>query len=206
MPDVFISKKSKIVPANPVHPGNREKLPGHKHNPFSSFCYYPHGVGFINQNPDEIVILLVRRHFLTNLGWLLIVVGMSLAPLILRHFPLLTFLPLTFQTIAIGAWYLVAMAIFIEGFLSWFYSVNIVTNKRVVDVDFFNLIYREITDAEIEVIQDVTVKIGSVVRTIFNYGDVDVETAGEKPNIEFQSVPQPDRIVRILSELRMKAR
>ncbi len=176
----------------------------HSHHSLSSFCYYPHDVSFINQEPEEEVVLLVRRHPFTNTGWILVTVLMAVGPLFLDFFPILSFMPGRFQLVALLIWYLVALATFVQGFLSWFFSVNIITNKRVVDVDFVNLIYRRITDAEIGKIEDVTVQMGSVVRTLFDYGDVLIQTAAEIPEVEFEGVPHPDQIDKILSELRMK--
>jgi len=209
MPDVFIAKdkakkKNTAVPSDPAKPDHVEKLKNHTHNPLSAFCFYPHKVSFLDQKPDETVVLLVRRHVITNVPWLLLVLIMIFAPLILQYFPLLNFLPLRFQTVAISVWYLLTLAIFIENFLSWFFSVNIVTTKRVIDVNFDSLIYRKITDAELAHIEDVTVQMGSVVRTLFGYGDIVIQTAAEIPNVTFEAVPHPDEVERILSDLRSK--
>jgi hypothetical protein len=40
--------------------------------------------------------------------------------------------------------------------------------------------------------------------TIFNYGDVVVETAGEAPNIIFESIPYPEKVVETIRELTEK--
>lgn len=201
------SDKGKIPSlVNPEAKVSRESSPFHTHNPMSAFCYYPHGVSFINQEPEEEIILLVRRHFFTNLGWILVTVLMALSPILLDFFPVLSFMPGNFQLVALLIWYLLTLAIFIQGFLSWFFSVNIITNKRVIDVDFVNLIYRRVTDAEIDKIEDVTVQMGSVVRTLFDYGDVLIQTAAEIPEVEFEGVPHPDQIDKILSQLRMETR
>lgn len=215
MPDIFINekedssvKKHKKLKHHAKHTAkiSHEESPYHTHNAAASFCYYPHGVSFINQEPEEQIILLVRRHFFTNTGWIVVGVLMALAPILLDFFPILSFMPGNFQLVAILIWYLVTLAGVIQGFLSWFYSVNIVTNKRVIDADFVNLIYRRVTDAEIEKIEDVTVQMGSVVRTLFDYGDVFIQTAGETPEVEFEGVPHPDQIDKILSQLRMETK
>jgi hypothetical protein len=64
--------------------------------------------------------------------------------------------------------------------------------------------YREMTDANTEDIQEVTVKMGGAIRTFFNYGDVSIQTAAEKQYILFEAVPNPDRVAQILRELRME--
>lgn len=208
MPDVYINPKDLSRKAD--EPKKEIKNLKHKshriHNPLSSYCYMPEGIDFINKEPNEKVILLTRRHIITNFGWGLLVVLMLFAPIVLNYFPLLNFLPLKFQTLAILFWYLLTLAIFIQGFLSWFFSVNIVTNKRVIDVDFDNLIYRKVTDAEISKIEDATVSMGSVLRTLFDFGDVLIQTAAEIPEIEFWAVPHPDQIDKLLSDIRLKTK
>src|SRR5260221_8528760 len=206
MPDIYINPKEVKPTGFNLNPSNVESLPNHSHNPLGAYCYFPHNVSFLNKEPDEKVILLVRRHIITNLGWVLLVAGMLVAPVLLNYFPLLGFLPLKFQTVAILFWYLLTLAIAIQGFLSWFFSVNIITNLRVMDVDFENLIYRKVTDAKIENIEDVTVKMGSVVRTLFDFGDVLIQTAAEVPEVEFLAVPHQDRIDKLLSDLRLETK
>ena len=96
------------------------------------------------------------------------------------------------------------MAYILESFLTWFFNVYIVTDERIIDIDFYNLIYKEVSDANIDKIQDVTYKMGGVIRTLFNYGDVLIQTASEVPNFDFLAVPKPDMIARVLQDLRME--
>ena len=51
-------------------------------------------------------------------------------------------------------------------------------------------------------IQDVTVSQGGVSQTVFNYGTVLIQTAGEIPNIEFQLVPNPGLVLKVLQQMR----
>lgn len=129
---------------------------------------------------------------------------MFLAPMVLSSFPLLDFLPENYKFVAILGWYMISIAYAFESFLDWFFSVYIVTDERIFDVDFVNLIYREISEANIDQIQDVTTAMGGVVRTLFNYGDVFIQTASEIPRIEFEAVPHPDQVAKILRELRVE--
>src|SRR3989344_5511942 len=113
------------------------------------------------------------------------------------HFPKNTH----FETAAIVLWYLFTLAVFLEGILTWFFNVNIITNKRIMDVDFYTLIYREISDAQIANIQETTYKVGGFLGTIFNFGNVQIQTAGALPNFVFENVPNPTEVVRILQQL-----
>lgn len=210
MPDIFVSS-DRVKKEKKKGSGKRKKdlknknltheLEGHSHNPLSSFCYYPDNVNFETREKKEKIVLLLRRHFITNTRWIFVGILMIIAPVVLTSFPLLSFLPANFKLIAILGWYLVTIAFVLEGFLSWFFNVNIVTDERIVDIDFHNLIYKEVSDTKIDKIQDVTYRMGGVIRTIFNYGDVDIQTAAEKTEFDFSAVPKPDRVARVLQDL-----
>mgnify|MGYP001606982170 CR=1 FL=1 len=181
---------------------SQHSLAGHSHNPLSAYCYYPDGVDFSERDSDEKIVLLLRRHMVTNLKWVVVATFMALAPVILQFFPILNFLPQNYQFMGVLVWYLITTAFVLEAFLSWFYNVNIITNKRVIDVDFVNLLYKEVTIAAVDKVQDVTVRVGSVIRTMFDYGDVFVQTASEIQSIEFEAVPHPEQVSHVLHELK----
>ena len=224
MPDVFVAKNSKKNKKNLM--GNRskktvtkkkktktshlathrerKKLASHTHNPLSAFNYYPDRVEFINKDPEEEVILLLRRHPVTNVVWLVVAGLMLIAPSFLPIFVFFESIPQRFQLILIIIWYLITLTYILERFLRWYFNVNIITDERIIEVDFPYLVYREITDANIDQIQDVTVIMGSPIRTVFNFGNILIQTAGVIPKIDFEAVPQPDRVARILRELRIE--
>jgi len=200
MPDVFVSEIKNIE----NKPKKVERHTFHSRNPLASYCYFPDGIRFVAKDSKERIVLFLRKHPITNIGWIIISLLMFSAPMALDRFPILSFLPDNFQFVAVLGWYLITIAFTFESFLNWFFSVYIITDERVFDVDFVNLIYREITEANIDQIQDVTSRMGSVVRTIFNYGDILIQTASEVPRIEFEAVPHPDKVAKILRELRVE--
>lgn len=173
-------------------------------NPLSAFALNPAGVKFETQEAGEKIILLLRKHWITNLPWVLSAILLFFAPLVLRFFPLLDFLPLRFQLMAVVLWYLLVTSFIFERFLTWFFNAYIITDERIVDIDFFNLIYKQVTEAKIDRIQDTTLRMGGVVRAIFNFGDVLVQTAGAEPNLEFEDVPNPDEVMQILQSLKTR--
>jgi len=97
-------------------------------------------------------------------------------------------------------------AFVLESFLGWYFNVYIITDERIIDIDFISLIYKEVSDADIEMIQDVTYKQGGIVRTMFNFGTIFIQTAAEKPKFEFEDVPNPSLIVKVLQKMRMEER
>ncbi len=207
MPDIYINDESKPEPVvestkteTPVV--KKEVKKGGYHHPFRSWMYKPHWVNFESKYDHEEVVLLLRRHPVTNVPWIIIATLMVLAPLVLSSFPIIAFLPPNFQLVAVMIWYLITFAFILENFLIWFFNVGLITNVRLIDIDFLNLLVKEVTDAEHKEIQEVTYNMNGAIRAIFNYGDVFIQTAGEKPNIEFMAVPKPDEVVKILQKLR----
>lgn len=198
------NKKDEDTLVDPPKGEERHKLPGHSHNPLSAYCFYPDGVKFINEDPEEKIILLLRRHPVTNLSWISWTFLMIIAPSFFPFFPPFELLPLRFEFIVTLVWYMITASFALEGFLKWFFQVNIVTDERIIEVDFLSLLYREMTDANIDQIQDVTPRVGGTLRTFFNYGDVVIQTAAAVPLITFEGVPNPDKVAKVLRELRIQ--
>lgn len=176
----------------------------HLKKPLSAFSFYPDGIDFETRESEEEVILFLRQHAIVNIPWILVAFLMILAPFFVSSLPLFELIPANFKFIFVLVWYLVTTAFVLEKFLTWFFNVYIVTDERIVDIDFYNLIYKEVSDAKIDNIQDVTYNMGGVIRTLFNYGNVFVQTASEVPNFEFLAVPKPDKAVRVLLDLQIQ--
>ncbi|HKC05001.1 MAG TPA: PH domain-containing protein [Patescibacteria group bacterium] len=212
MPDLFVSPDEKDFPSSP--PVIPDKVPSteaekieiqdHNHRLFSSFCLYPDDVDFETREDKEKIVLLLRQHPIVNLKWILGTILLLTGPTLISAFGIFSLLPTGFPLIISLAWYLITSAYAIEGFLNWYFNVYFITTQRVVDVDFYNLIDKRVSDAEIDKIQDVSYMTGGVIRTMFNYGDVTIQTAAEVPEFHFNGVPSPERVTKILDELRMK--
>lgn len=192
--------KTLKTPAN----SDRHSLPHHTHNPFSSMYYYPDHAKFVNQDSEEKVILIIRKHPITNLKWILTAFVMFMAPSFFTLVNPYDSLPGGFQIVISLVWYLITSAFILERFLSWFFNVNIVTDERIIEIDFVNLLYREITVASADQIQDVTVVVSGGARTFFRYGDVIIQTAAEIPKITFEAIPNPDFAERVLRDLQIE--
>ena len=169
-------------------------------NPLAAYMVKPK-VRFETQEREEKVVLLLRRHFVTNLGWLLTTIFLLVIPLFWGYVPFFHLFPDRFQIVLIILWYLVAVAFFLEHFLSWYFNVQLITDERIVDVDFYSLLYKEVSDTKIENVQDVTFVMGGALRALLNYGTVYIQTAGERRGVGFGDVPHPQRGAKILNEL-----
>ncbi|MCL5676195.1 MAG: PH domain-containing protein [Patescibacteria group bacterium] len=212
MPDVFVNPKKNTAPVLKAKPVDKEqpKMSFWQKikQPLMAYMVSPSGMHFESQEKDEEVVLLLRRHLITNFPWLTASFLMFIAPPVI--FPLLSFFnpmppfPLNFQFIFVLFWYVLTFGTTLMGFLNWYFNVYIVTNERIVDVDFINLLYRQISSTRIVRVQDVTYKVGGMVRAVFDYGDVYIQTAGTEENFEFEAVPHPEMVTKKLLELMEK--
>jgi len=157
-------------------------------------------IKFETFEPTEKVILLVRSHPFTQIYWVIHVF------VIFLFFVIVDSVVVSYLS-AIQMLFLNIFVLFFTlsyiwfNFLNWYFNVGIITNKRVVDINFFNVLYKEITVARLEKIQDVTIKTGGYIEAFFNYGTIYVQTAGTEDNIEFSDVPMPSRVVQIINNL-----
>ncbi|OGY31099.1 MAG: hypothetical protein A3A61_04040 [Candidatus Woykebacteria bacterium RIFCSPLOWO2_01_FULL_43_14] len=172
-----------------------------------SFEETPKATHFDNQLEGEKIVLVLRKHWFTNLRWVFTSVVLLFFPAILLNVllvgspELVNSVPLNYQMVLTLLWYLMVLGFTFEQFLMWYFNVYIVTNKRIVDVDFFGLFYKQISETEIDKVQDITHRVAGIPNTFFNYGDVLIQTAGETLNFEFQSTPYPAEVQAKIREL-----
>ncbi len=177
--------------------------------PLTAFALNPERVRFETQEAKETVILFLRQHFIVNVPWILFTVFLLISPTVI--FPaVLSALRVSFTVptgyIVVGTlfWYLATFGFALASFIGWFFNIYIVTDDRIVDIDFFYLLYKQFSEADLTKIQDISYTSGGIFATIFNYGNVTVETAGEAPNLEFTSVPSPEKVVSTIRSLTEK--
>jgi len=174
--------------------------------PLTAFAVNPTDVRFETQEEAEKVILFLRQHFIVNIPWMLITFFLFITPTVI--FPRLfhavslnLMLPTPYYAIGTIFWYLATFGFALASFIGWFFNIYIVTDERIVDIDFLYLLYKKFSEAELAKIQDIHYTSGGILATIFNYGDVVVETAGEAPNIIFEAIPFPEKVVETIREL-----
>lgn len=171
---------------------------------YSSFCQYPPGLTFSEQEANEKILLLLRRHFITNFPWILASIILLFLPL---FFPLLfNFSPIMLPStkvvyLYIATYYLLIFGFVLLNFTLWYFQAGLVTQNRILDVNLSGILYRQISEAKTERIEDVTYSQAGFIRSLFNYGNVLVQTAGSEDNIEYDKVPKPAKVGDIIGDL-----
>jgi len=170
-----------------------------KSSAFNSYCLNP-DIKFDTREEGEKVSLLLRSHPFTQIGWILVSIL-----LVILFFVANFFIGKIFdlkQLFIINLFFIVFIFSFIWiNVLNWYFNVGIVTNKKIIDIDFYSVIYKEITVAQLGKIEDITVKSGGFFGSYFDYGSVFIQTAGSAVNVEFINVPYPSEVAQIINKL-----
>src|SRR4030042_3620830 len=116
---------------------------------FSAFSKNPIDIFFKNQEPNEKVLLFLRKHIITNAKWIVLSIFLIILPFfalpLAAIFNIQIFLlPLTYLTYFLLFYYLVVTSYIYVNFITWYFNISFVTDIRVVDIDFSNLIYKNI--------------------------------------------------------------
>ncbi|PIR73645.1 MAG: hypothetical protein COU40_01350 [Candidatus Moranbacteria bacterium CG10_big_fil_rev_8_21_14_0_10_35_21] len=165
---------------------------------------------FKGQRDGEEVLQILRRH------WFDIFLQLFWAFLILAFLTFIsTALPSLFPAISKAPYKnlftflenLFLLLIWIISFVIWvdyYFDVWIVTNKRVVNIEQKGLFSRNVSELELEKIQDITTEVHGLIPTFLNYGDVFIQTAGERERFLFRKIPNPYKVKNILMNLQEK--
>jgi hypothetical protein len=171
-------------------------------NNTSMFCAFPKTLSFTGQDKGESVVLIVRRHPAVFIPQYLLILALLLSPAL--------FFSVLGRDEGFGVLYmfgvgllftLIAVTVAVDTFFKWYYSVNIITDQRIVDVDFDNILFHRFSEAQLEKIEDVSHAPVGILSTFFDYGDVYIQTAAAKPEFEFHSVPRARDIQDTLLDL-----
>lgn len=209
---ISVPKNAEIKPDMPIEPAIPEvvkPVENHVHrkkpNFLSTYVEHPDGVSFEMQGENEEIIVFIRRDLITNFPWVVTAVFLAFLPLLLIPFlpNLLSIIsiPSSFQTFAILFYYLALFGYILLNFSLWHFHVSLVTSERIIDIDIHGIVLRDVAEVRIEQIQDVSYSQNGFLRSLFDYGDVTIQTAGTEANVEFDKAPKPAKIVQIISSL-----
>jgi uncharacterized membrane protein YdbT with pleckstrin-like domain len=165
----------------------------------------------VEMQPDESVILVVRRHPVYMMAK---IAGAGLAAVI----PIVLLIWLLSATsgfdgaigwiavIAAVLWILIWAAV---AYFIWYkheHDLWVVTNQRLLDVYRSNFFNQRVSSADLVNVQDISIEKAGVLATLFNFGDVSCQTAGAQGSFVLLGIPNPTHILTSLDAARDAAR
>lgn len=209
MPDIFVdpdfnepAPQVTIPVEKPKEPKAKKDKPspsGNRLRALQAYCERPEGIYFKHLGPNEEILLFLRAHPITNVSWIIItllltIIPVPLLPLLDSIFPSFFSLPVEYKIISVAFYMLIIFSYTLVNFLQWFYNIGIVATQNIIDIDYTQIVQVHVSATVIEKIEDVSYKQSGFIQTLFNYGDVHVQTAGTTENVEFFGVPDPDKV------------
>lgn len=151
--------------------------------------------------PDEYIVYVARKHsfvFFTETTFLFV---LALAPLI----PLArveTFTknaiqgvhPESFFWFLYFFWLTILWLVFVYIWTDYYLDCWVITNKHILDIDQHGLFNRKVSTSRLDLIQDITVEVGSIWATFLKYGDIRIQTAGKEREFVFRNVARPEKL------------
>lgn len=185
--------------------------------PIAGKIYSLHGpskqIVFPGKDVNETVHLLLRRHWTLMAQNMVVLFIEACVPLVVFIF-LAVGLNIDFSygtaaaTIAflIGSiYYLFLWLLFLNQWIDYYLDIWIVTDKRILNVEQRGLFSRTVSELHISKIQDVTSIVNGKIQTFLDFGNVDVQTAGEQKRFMFEMVPHPRQVAKMIMDLHHEA-
>lgn len=145
----------------------------------------------------EAVVKIIHRHWFNLLKQFFPVVLLTLALVaIFSYLPsyFSIFQERTFSKFFSFGESLFAVLIWVFVFFTWidyYFDIWVITSEKVVNIEQKGLFVRSLSELKFERIQDVTVEVKGFLPTVLNYGDVFIQTAGEKERFIFRQISNP---------------
>jgi len=159
---------------------------------------------FCIQNPDEKVLKVLRRGLILELPWMILTTGIVLFILQIGKFLPISNLNAELRDFidflrVISIVFIAAFSL--NKFLNWLYSVNIITNQRILDFEFSEIGVKSITECQIKHIQSVSIQNEGLLSFLFGLATVKILTSGDNPNIDFEFISNSNEIQDLISDL-----
>lgn len=160
---------------------------------------------FFPKKSYEKMIFLLRRHWIIFFGTTLFYVLLGLIPLGFYFFFLYNYPGLLTQAlasniifpiivIATSIYYLSTWLFYLTAFVNYYLDLWVVTNDRAINIEQKGLFARVVSELDLYKIQDATSEIKGFLPTLFNYGNVYLQTAGKVERFVFEQVPNPNEV------------
>ncbi len=153
---------------------------------------------FSAQKADEVVLKVMRKHWLVLMPTIVITAIVYLFG-IFAIFILPNLLPILVQGFSYNIYVMVVSLTFLFNtvylfteILIYYFNVGIITNEHLVEIEQARLFSRTTSELMLDNIQDVTASQSGVFPTMFDYGDINIQTAGKLPNFMFTSIRNPN--------------
>ena len=161
-----------------------------------------------NQKENEKVVLFLRRNWLSVFSIVFVFSMMLIIPIVALYV-LRDWVAVIMDKPVLGAIATLIASIYVLcvwlftflEFTDYYLDTWIVTNERILSTEQKGLFNRVASELHLAAIQDVTSEMRGMIGTFLDFGDVFIQTAGEKGRFHFDNVDHPEKIKEHIIEL-----
>lgn len=140
----------------------------------------------IHLGENEKVLMVLHRHWIVVVGRFIAAAFLAVLPVLVIPLVLavnIISIPDTSGPVILFFSVIYLMILTLLLFIFWidyYLDMWIITNERIVDIEQSGLFRREISEFTLDKVQDITVEIPDMVATFLKYGNLNIQTAGER--------------------------
>jgi uncharacterized membrane protein YdbT with pleckstrin-like domain len=156
----------------------------------------------INLLKDEEIILIQRRHWLPFFSELISLIFLAILPFII--FAFVENLPQNLKDSIINYSNYYFFFTFAFLFILWIFAIIfwtnyyldilIITNKRIIDIEQINIFSRDQAEMDFSAIQDIKIETNGIFESIFRFGNIYIQSAGQGREFIIKSISHPEKI------------
>ena len=153
----------------------------------------------ITLHPDEKLILTTRKHWFILAVEIFPLVIIAFAPLFLLIWADIT----GYGALFVFSYALWLLLLWIIAFVMWtnyYLDAILITDKRVIYIEQAGLFSRHLSEIAIRNIQDQRVEVFGILATMFNFGNLTIQSAGANRKFVMRHFPDPHRLRDIISQ------
>jgi uncharacterized membrane protein YdbT with pleckstrin-like domain len=163
-------------------------------------------ISWIPLEEGEAIIATVRRHWWVLLSEAFFITVLAIAPiffyegitLLLSRGSLVVESTLALFTFFYSLWLLCLWMTFFLIWTNYYLDVWVITDRQMIDVEQKGLFNREISNLRLDRIQDITIQVKGLLGTLFKFGNVIVQTAGEHKAFIIRDAHYPENVKQVI--------
>ncbi len=159
----------------------------------------------LDLEPAEKVYLKVRRYKLSLVFHsLFLIFFVILPPLLFAILKMEVNIPGNNTALFSGVYsliLLIAWMMFFSVWTNYYLDVLVITDRRIIDIKQNGFFRREVSTLSIDKVQDITITINGIIRTVLNFGSIQIQSAGTDEEFIIRDMPDPNKIKLMIYEL-----
>ncbi|MFA6105671.1 MAG: PH domain-containing protein [Patescibacteria group bacterium] len=156
---------------------------------------------FIHQKTYEKIVYKLRKHPIITVPSLLFFGVLLLLPTVFYWFAAHNFanifeneILIVCLTLLAGIYYLAAGLFYFTYFVNFYLDLLVITNDRLLHIEQEGVFSRTISEVDLYKIQDITSTINGFIPSLFDFGDLLIQTAGAVEKFMITNVPDPEHL------------